>query len=65
MRLTDIMSGAGLSSYTIIAMILFMAAFVAIAVWLFLPRNKREFDRAGRLPLEDGTGSTNRQGGSR
>jgi len=65
MRLTDIMSGAGLSGYTVAAMLLFMAAFVAIVVWLFLPSRKREFDRAGRLPLDDGSGTPPRQGGAR
>ncbi|MBM4187763.1 MAG: cbb3-type cytochrome c oxidase subunit 3 [Gemmatimonadetes bacterium] len=46
-------------------MLLFMAAFVAIVVWLFLPSRKREFDRAGRLPLDDGSGTPPRQGGAR
>jgi cbb3-type cytochrome oxidase subunit 3 len=54
MRLSDIMSNAGLSGYAEIALLLFMIAFAAIAIRIFLPSRKREFDRAGRLPLDDG-----------
>lgn len=54
MRLTDIMSGAGLSGYAEIALILFLVAFAAIAIRLFLPSRKRDLERASRLPLEDG-----------
>jgi cbb3-type cytochrome oxidase subunit 3 len=59
MRLTDIMSNAGLGAYAQIAMILFMLAFGAIVIRLFLPSRKATFDRASRLPLDDG-----RAGGS-
>ena len=55
MRLTDIMSSAGLSSYAEVALILFFVAFVGIAIATFLPSRKREMDRAARLPLEDST----------
>lgn len=65
MRLTDIVSGAGLSGYAIVAMLLFIAAFLAITIWLLLPARKAEFDRAGRLPLEDGVDSHRRDGGAR
>jgi cbb3-type cytochrome oxidase subunit 3 len=53
MRLSDIMSGAGLAGYAEVALILFLLAFAAIATWIFLPSRKQDFDRAGRLPLED------------
>ncbi|MFN0181779.1 MAG: cbb3-type cytochrome oxidase subunit 3 [Gemmatimonadales bacterium] len=65
MRLTDIMSGSGLSGYAIVALVLFMAAFIAIVVSIFLPSRKREFDQAGRLPLDDGQAATTPEGGPR
>jgi cbb3-type cytochrome oxidase subunit 3 len=63
MRLTDIMSGSGLSGYAIVALVLFMAAFIAIVVSIFLPSRKGEFDRAGQLPLDDGRPVTKHEGG--
>jgi len=53
MRLTDIMSQAGLHGYATIAMILFIVVFAAIVVRVFQPSRREEFDRAGRLPLDD------------
>jgi cbb3-type cytochrome oxidase subunit 3 len=50
---TDVMSGAGLAIYAEIALILFAAAFVAIVVWIWLPRNKTMWDQASRMPLDD------------
>lgn len=53
MRLSDIMSGAGLSIYAQVALLIFVAAFVAIVVRTFLPSRNREMDELSRLPLED------------
>jgi len=64
MRLTDIMSNAGLSGYAEIALILFMVAFAMIAVRLFLPSRKEDFDRASRLPLEDAPKATSTREGA-
>ncbi len=55
MRLSDIMSNAGLAGYAEIALILFLAAFIAIVVATFLPSRKSEMDRVARLPFEDGS----------
>jgi len=52
MRLSDIMSHAGLSGYAVAALILFMFAFVVILFWIFAPGRKRELDRQSRLPLD-------------
>ena len=60
MSMTDIVSHAGLSLYTEIAMVLFMAAFLAIGVWTFWPSRRKELDRAAQLPLDDDTTSTPR-----
>jgi hypothetical protein len=40
MSLTDLMSGAGLSGYAIVALILFFASFIAIAFWVWWPSHK-------------------------
>ncbi len=53
MGLSDVVGGAGLEGFTLAAMLLFFAAFVAIVLWTFRPRSRREMDEAGRLPLDD------------
>ena len=57
MSLTEIMSHSGLSGYAIVGLVLFMAAFVAIVVRLFLPSRRSELDRAARLPIDDEPGT--------
>ncbi len=53
MKLSDIMSHAGLAIYAEWALVLFMLAFVGIAIWTFRPANKRRFDEDALLPLDD------------
>ena len=53
MRLSDIMSHAGLSAYAIAGMVLFMLAFLAIAWNVFRPSRRGEYEHARQLPLED------------
>jgi cbb3-type cytochrome oxidase subunit 3 len=53
MKLSDIMSGAGLSMYAQIALVIFVAVFVAIVIRTFAPSRSREMDELARLPLED------------
>jgi cbb3-type cytochrome oxidase subunit 3 len=53
MRLSDIMSHAGLSAYAEVALVIFLIAFLLIAVGVFAPSRKREFDEASRMPLDD------------
>jgi cbb3-type cytochrome oxidase subunit 3 len=53
MSLTDLMSGAGLSRYAEVALVLFLVAFVAAAVRLWTPGQRKALDEAARLPLED------------
>ncbi len=65
MHLSDIMGHAGLAGYAIVAMILFILAFGAI-VWSIFRRSRREeFDRASRLPFEDGPASARPPGDTR
>ncbi len=55
MKLSDIMSHAGLSFYTEVALVLFVAAFIAIAVRTWWPSRRRELDTAAHLPFDEGT----------
>lgn len=53
MKLSDIMAHAGLSSYAQVALVLFLAVFIAIAIRTFLPSRNAELAEAALLPLED------------
>lgn len=53
MRLSDIMGHAGLSAYAEVALVIFLVAFLLIAVSVFAPGRKKEFDAASRMPLDD------------
>ena len=37
----------------IAAMIIFIALFIGVILYVFWPRNKKMFDEAAQLPLED------------
>jgi len=53
MSLTDIMSAAGLSSWTEVALILCFISFAAIVLWVFVVRSKLSYDDMRNLPLEE------------
>ena len=53
MKLSDVMSASGLSMYAIIALILFVGAFVAVVLLIFAPGAKARHKRAAQLPLDD------------
>ena len=53
MKLSDIMSAAELTLYPMIALILFLAVFLAVAVRLMLPGREAQWERDAALPLED------------
>lgn len=55
MSLTDIMSNAGLSSYAVVALVLFFGVFIAITGWVFWPSHKTWWRHAASLPLDDRT----------
>jgi cbb3-type cytochrome oxidase subunit 3 len=57
-KLSDVMSHAGLSGYAEVALILFVAAFLAVVVRLYWPGRGAELDRASRLPLDDDNSTT-------
>ena len=56
MRLTDVMSAAGLSSWTEVALILCFITFVAIVFWVFFVRSRPSYEHQRSLPLEDDNG---------
>ena len=60
MKLSDIMSAAGLSRYAEVALVLFMLAFVLVLWRVFKPSAKAKYDRAARMPLDDETTQTPR-----
>jgi cbb3-type cytochrome oxidase subunit 3 len=51
--LTDIMSNAGLSVYTELALVLFVLSFAVILWRVFSPSMKETWKRAARMPLDD------------
>lgn len=53
MKLVDVMSNSGLSIYAIVALVLFLAAFLAVVFTILAPGSKERFARAARLPLDD------------
>ena len=53
MKLSDVMSASGLSTYAIVALVLFIGAWVAVAVWTFAPAHAARYAATARLPLTD------------
>jgi cbb3-type cytochrome oxidase subunit 3 len=54
MKLSDIMSNAGLSIYAEIALVLFLAVFIAVVIRTWAPSRRRALEEAAQLPLDDG-----------
>ena len=59
--LADVVSASGLSGYAIVALILFFLAFVAVLAWVLWPSHSSDYERAGRMPLDDETPQTPRE----
>jgi cbb3-type cytochrome oxidase subunit 3 len=53
MKLSDVMSAADLAGYAEIGLVIFLIAFVAVAVKVFWPGQTAHFERLGRIPLDD------------
>lgn len=53
MRLSEIMSQAGLAVFAEIGLVLFATLFVGVLVYTFAKRNRATFDRARSAPLHD------------
>ena len=50
--LTDVVSGAGLSLYAEIALVIFLVAFLGVVVSLFVPSRQRMYERLRHLPID-------------
>ena len=61
MKLSELMSHAGLSWYAEVALVLFLLAFVAVIVAIFRPGASRGLDEASRLPFDDESAATPRE----
>jgi hypothetical protein len=53
MKLVDVMSSAGLSTYAIVALLLFVFAFLAIVARTFAPGSSPRHAADARLPFSD------------
>lgn len=53
MKLSDVVSASGLSIYAIVALVLFVGAFVAVVVMIFRPGVKARYAEDARIPLDD------------
>ena len=65
MKLSDVMGNSGLSVYAEIAMILFMAAFLAIVIRIFWPSRRAELEKHRNMPLDDDRPMEPREGATR
>jgi cbb3-type cytochrome oxidase subunit 3 len=54
MRLSELVSRLTPATFTVVAMVIFLAAFVVIAFRALRPSARAEHERALRLPLDDG-----------
>ena len=63
MRLSEIMSHAGLAGYAVAALVIFVLVFVAVAIRVLSPSRKQEYDEAARMPLDDEKPVNSRTGG--
>jgi cbb3-type cytochrome oxidase subunit 3 len=53
MKLSDVMSAAGLASYAEVGLCIFFFVFVAVSARTFRRGQAQEFARLGALPLAD------------
>ena len=53
MSLSDVVSGAGLHSWSELGLIVSFVTFVALLIWLFIVRRGPTFEEESRLPLDD------------
>ena len=50
--LTDVVSGAGLSVYAEIALVIFRIAFLGVVISLFAPSKRRVYEHLRHLPID-------------
>jgi cbb3-type cytochrome oxidase subunit 3 len=52
--LSDVMSAAGLTTWTELALVISLITFAAIVIRVFVLRSRRDYEHASGLPLDDG-----------
>ena len=55
LRLADAVGASGLAVYAIVALILFVIAFLVILIQIAAPARTSLYERASRMPLDDST----------
>lgn len=50
----DLLPHLELSSWTTISVVVWMAVFVLLMIWVYRPSARRHYEEYGRLPLEEG-----------
>jgi hypothetical protein len=63
MRLSDIMSEAGLSGFAMVGQIMFVIAFSLIVFRLVKQHRRGELDGQENMPLEDGQSASTKKSG--
>ncbi len=53
MKLSDVMSAAGLASYAEVGLVLFLAAFLVVAIRVFWFERSDVLEAVNRIPLDD------------
>ena len=53
--LSDVVSGAGLSGYAEIALVIFLIAFIGVVISLFVPSKRLTYERMRYLPIDGDT----------
>ena len=53
--LTDVVSGAGLSLYAEVALVIFLLAFLGVVISLFVPSRQVMYEHLRRLPIDSDT----------
>jgi cbb3-type cytochrome oxidase subunit 3 len=62
MKLSDIVSHAGLAIYAEVALVLFLLLFLTVMVRLWRPSQREELEAHRLMPFEDGTPVSAREG---
>lgn len=65
MRLSDVVGASGLSGYAVVALLLFVFAFVLVLINVFAPSRHATHTRAASLPFDDGVQPSAPEGPSR
>ncbi|CAG0949125.1 cytochrome c oxidase cbb3-type subunit IV [Phycisphaerales bacterium] len=63
MSLSELMSGMKLAAFPTIALVIFLVVFAVVTFRVLFNRDREEYERAARMPLEDSTNIDGRHGG--